>query len=146
MSDEEYEMSFEERHTWAGLTLGIAAIAVYAVIIALRAQEGPLSHVAWEWPMLWTVLIAGGTYGAVYGVLAARHRGPRSDPRDIEIDRFAELSGKGFLSFAVTVAIVLLALDVDTFWVAHTLFGGSYLAATITTAAKIVAHRKGLPL
>ncbi|PKQ25538.1 MAG: hypothetical protein CVT64_08945 [Actinobacteria bacterium HGW-Actinobacteria-4] len=143
---ERNELSFEERHTWAGLALGFAAVATYIVIITVRSQDTPISEVAWAWPMLWTVLIAGGAYGAVYGILAARHRGPRTDPREIEIDRFGELSGKGLLSFSVLVAIVLVALDVDGFWVAQTLFLGSYTASTIGTVAKLVAHRKGLPL
>jgi hypothetical protein len=146
MNERDDEMSFDERHTWAGLLLGFAGIATYIVIIATRAQDTPVTEIEWAWPMLWIIVIAGGAYGLVYGILAARHRGPRTDPREIEIDRFGELSGKGLLSFTVLVAIVLLARDVDDFWVAQTLFGGSFTASTIGTVAKLVAHRKGLPL
>ena len=145
MREHDSEMSFEERHTWAGLVIGLVAIAVYVGVIAMRAQDTPVGDVAWEWPMLWTVLVAGVGYGVMVGLLAARYRGPRRDRRDEEIDRFGELSGKGLLSFTVVVAIVLLAREVDAFWVAHTLFGGSYLASMIGTLAKLAAYRKGLP-
>lgn len=139
-------MTFEERHTWAGTVIGLAAIAVYIVVIAGRAQDSPLTDVEWGWPMLVTVLAAGGVYGLVYLGLRLRQRGERvMDARDIEIDRYGELAGKGLVSATVTAAIVMLALGVDTFWVAHTLFGGAYLGSLIGTVAKLAVYRGGLP-
>jgi len=139
-------MSFEERHTWAGTVIGLAAIIAYVVVIAGRARDAALTDLAWGWPMLVTVLIAGGLYGLVYLGLRLRHRGePIADARDIEIDRYAELAGKGLVSATVTAAIVMLALNVDTFWVAHTLFAGAYLSSLVVTLTKLAVYRSGLP-
>lgn len=139
-------MSFEERHTWVGTAIGLAAIAAYILVIAGRAQDSPLTDVEWGWPMLVTVLAAGGLYALVYLGMRLRHRGEATtDARDIEIDRYGELAGKGLASAAITAAVVMLALDVDTFWVAHTLFGGAYLSSLVGTVAKIAAYREGIP-
>lgn len=139
-------MSFEERHVWIGTGIGLSAITVYLIIIITRAQSVPIDQVEWAMPMLATVLIAGGLYGANYVTAKVRHRGTATaDARDVEIDRHGELAGKGLLSLSVTAAIVMIALDVNGFWVAHTLFGGAYLSSLIGSLAKAAAYREGLP-
>lgn len=139
-------MSFEERHTWAGTAIGLAAIVAYIIVIVGRASDSALTEVQWGWPMLATVVIAGGLYALVYLGLRLRHSGERmTDARDEEIDRYGELAGKGLVSATVTTAVVMLALDVDTFWVAHTLFAGAYLGSLASTLTKLAVYRGGIP-
>jgi hypothetical protein len=145
MSEDTVELSFEERHLWAGTVLAAAGVAVYLVIVGIRLTDAPASEVSWGWPLLWTVAIAGGTYGVVYGVLWRRAGGQRTDARDLEINRFGELTAKGLLDVTVLAVLIMLALGAEVFWVAQVLFLGSYVSSTIGSLAKLAAHRKGLP-
>lgn len=141
-----FGQSFEERNQWIGAGIGLAAIFTYVAIIMVRAQDVPLVDVSWELPMLATVLAGGAVYAVVYFATRARFTaGTPRDSRDTEIDRFGEVTGKGLVSIAVIVAIVLLARDIDPFWVAHTLFFGSYLSSLVGTLARIGAYREGIP-
>lgn len=143
--DDAHDLSFEERHLWVGTILGAIGVTVYLVIVGSRLADSSPAEVEWGMPMLWTVAIAGGTYALVYLLLWTRAGGQRTDARDLEINRFGEFSAKGLLDTTVLAAIIMLAFDVDVFWVAHVLFLGSYVSSTIGSFAKLAAHRKGLP-
>ncbi len=139
-------MTLEERNLWFSTALGLAAFAVYAVVLLVRLTDEPPTEVAWAGPMLWTVGIAGGLYALFYLVDRLLHRGTTvSDPRDEEIRRFGESISRGLVDLAALAAIVMLALDVHAFWVAHTLFVAGFVGAMIGSLAQISAYREGLP-
>ncbi len=141
------DVSFEERQQWIGLGLSIVAIVGYIIAIVIVAAVDDVSFTAvnWKIPMLATLLGAGGIYGIAYGIAKRRHSGPTGDVRDREIERYGEAMTSGLVSFTIFVTLILLALDVDTFWVAHNLFFGSFFGMFVGTAAKVAAYREGVP-
>lgn len=140
-------MSFNERNTAIGLALGLIAFVAYWVVLVWRAatDDLPFTDVAWHGPML-VVLIAGGLlYGAAMLVDWLRHRRERlTDERDHEIQRRAESAGAGSTGIGVLAALILLALQVDTFWVAHVLFTLAYLGSLASAGVTLAAYREGV--
>ncbi|WP_296665667.1 hypothetical protein [Demequina sp.] len=140
-------MGFGERNQAIGLVLGLAAfVAYWAIVIVRAATDGlPFAEVAWQGPMLWSVGLGGGLYAVVYGTMRWRARGSRvTDERDAEIERHAEAVGAGLTGLAVLATLIMLALDVDTFWAAHVLFVGAFLGSMAGSAASLAAYREGV--
>ncbi len=141
------EISFEEGTTYGGLVLLIASFLAYLGIILTRARtdQVPLVDVAWRGPMLLVVLVSGVLYGLGYLVARLRHRGPAEDARDREITRYGDSISGALASLTIFVTLIMLALEVDTFWVVHNLFLGSGFATFVGTAARIGAYHEGIP-
>jgi len=141
------DISFEERTQYAGLALSIVSFLAYGGIVLQRAATDglPLTQVAWRGPMLLVVVIAGVLYGGGYLTARLRHRGIAEDDRDRQIRRYGEATTGGLTGLSVFVSIILLAVNVDPFWVVHTLFLGSGFATFVGTAAKVGAYREGIP-
>jgi hypothetical protein len=140
-------MAFTERITVIGLIVGLVSFITYWGVVIWRAatDELPLTEVAWEGPMLAVLLIGGGIYGAVYGVNWARHRRERiTDERDDEIQRYAETAGGGLTGLGVLAALIMLALGVDTFWVANVLFTIAFLGSLASAGVTLAAYREGV--
>ncbi|GIG55627.1 hypothetical protein [Demequina activiva] len=140
-------MEFSQRHTLVGTAISIVAMLTYLTILVARAvTDGlPLAEVAWQGPMLWCVGLGGALYAVAFAVMRAQHRGQRvSDERTERIDVQAEFAASGITGLAVLAAIVMLALDVDAFWVANTLLIVSWLGSLAGAAVAIDAYRGGL--
>jgi len=141
---------YEERNTWSGLIVLVIVIPIYVVAVLQRAAGGPLEDIDWAPLMLWT--IGGGIVGTilvsiVWGILAGM-RDPdgvgRSDQRDRDIARMGDRVGQAFSAIGGLAAIVLCALEADTFWIANTVFFGFALSAFVGSIARVVAYRRGL--
>lgn len=140
-------MEFSQRHTLVGTALSIAAMLTYLTIVVVRALTDalPLAQVAWQAPMLWCVGLGGAAYALTYGVMRAQHRGQRvADERTERIDTQAEFAASSITGLGVLAALVMLALNVDSFWVAHTLLLVSWLGSLVGAAVAIDAYRGGL--
>lgn len=140
-------MTFEERNTIIGLVLGLAAFAVYWIVVITRAATDDVSftQVAWQGPMLWTIIIGGGLYAAIYGATRWRVRGQRvSDERDVEILMHGESAGAGLTGLAGLAALIMLTQGADYFWVAHVLFVGSFLGSLASSGIVIAGYREGV--
>jgi hypothetical protein len=140
-------MAFTERITAIGLVVGLIGFVTYWGVVIWRSvtDDLPFTDVAWQGPMLAVLLIGGGIYGAIYGVSWARHRRERlTDERDNEIQRYAETAGGGLTGLGVLVALVMLALDVDTFWVANVLFTIAFLGSLASAGVTLAAYRDGV--
>lgn len=141
-------MNLTERTTIIGTFVGLVVFVAYWAVVITRAltDDLPLVDVAWQGPLLWSLIIGGGLYAVIYLVLWLRARGePATDVRDAEIRRFAESAGGGITGMGVLVALIMLALNVDTFWVANVLFTLAFLGSIISSAVTIGAYREGLP-
>lgn len=140
-------MGIEERSQRVGLVGGLVAfIAYWVIVLILAAGDGlAFTQVAWQGPMLVVIIVGGVAYGAVYGMLRWRARGTTvSDERDHTIAMYAESAGAGLTGLAVLATLILLALDVDSFWPAHVLFVGAYLGSLISGAVTLAAYREGV--
>ena len=81
----------------------------------------------------------------MYGVSWARHRRERlTDERDDEIQRYAETAGGGLTGMGVLAALIMLALEVDTFWVANVLFTVAFLGSLASAGVTLAAYREGV--
>lgn len=140
-------MSFEERNAVIGLVLGAVFFATYWVVVIARAagDSAPFTEVAWQGPLLLVMIVGGSIYGIGYAVARWRARGTRTtDERDIEILARAESVGSGLGSLAASAALIMLALDASTFWTAHVLFVGMFLASVASSGFAISAYRDGV--
>lgn len=140
-------MEFSQRHTVIGTALSLVAVLTYLVIVVGRAASDdlPLSQVAWQGPLLWCVGLGAAAYAVVYGTLRWRHRGERiEDERTREIEVRSEFASGGLTGLGVLAAIVMLALDVDAFWVANILLLVSWLGSLAGAGTAIAAYREGL--
>jgi hypothetical protein len=141
------EISFTEGVQYAGLALSILSMLAYSAIILTRifTDDVSVTKVAWRGPMLLIVVIGGALYGIGLGIARFRHRGPVEDARDKEIQRYGESINGGLVGLTVAVSIVLLALNVEPFWVAQNLFLGSWFASFVSSAGRVAAYREGIP-
>ena len=140
-------MTVNERGTMIGLGVGLVAFIGYWVVVIYRSVNDavPFTEVAWQGPMLLAIALGGGLYAATLGVLYWLTRGERRhDERDDEIQRHAETAGAGLASMGALIALILLALDVDSFWPAHALFVLGYLGSLINASVTIAGYREGV--
>nr|MDT0657481.1 hypothetical protein [Micromonospora sp. DSM 115978] len=145
--DPEVAVGFEQAQKALGLVTALIAVAAYLVVVAVRAatDEQPLTAVAWHGPMLVAIVGGGLIYGISYGVARWRLRGRLIvDERDAEITRRAELAGSGLTGLAVLAALIMLAVEVHPFWVAHVLLLGSFLGTVIGIGTALAAYRYGV--
>jgi hypothetical protein len=143
-------MVYEERNTWAGLIVTFIAVPMYVVAVFQQAGGGPLADVDWAPLMLWT--IGGGIVGTiavsiVWGIVAGM-RDPdgvgRSDQRDRDIAHLGDRVGQAFSVIGGLGAIVLCAVEADTFWIANAVFFGFALSAVVGSVARVIVYRRGL--
>lgn len=141
-------MTFTERYTVAGLVIGLVTVATYVVVVVVRAvTDGlPLTEVAWQGPMLWSLIIGGGLYALIFLAFWLRvRREPHTDSRDQEIERYAQTAGAGMTGLAVLVALIMMCLDAPLFWTANVLFIGSFLGSLASGGTTLSAYREGMP-
>jgi hypothetical protein len=141
------DISFTEGVQYAGIALSLLSMVTYLAIVLTRVftDDVSVTKVAWQGPMLLVVAIGGALYTIGYGVARLVHRGPVEDARDKEIQRFGESINGGLVGLTVAVSIVMLALNVEPFWVAQNLFLGSWFASFVSSAGRVAAYREGIP-
>ena len=92
-------MSSEERNVWVFLVVAVLFYSAYVVVVLSRAQDVPLSEVAYVGPLLWS--IGGAIVASIVGTIAVglvnRRDGHLKDQRDKEIDRLGERTGQSFV-------------------------------------------------
>ena len=141
-------MTFTERYTAAGLVIGIVTFVAYWGVVIFRAVTDGLAlvDVAWQGPMLWSLIIGGALYAIVFGALRIRvRREAHTDARDQEIERYAQTAGAGITGLAVLATLIMLCLDAPTFWVANVLFVGSFLGSLASGGTTLAAYKEGMP-
>ncbi len=132
----------EEKRAWIMLVVSAAAYAIYTSVVLSR--PGPLTEVAYQGPLLWTVggaIVANILLTIAAGIAAPRDN--RKDQRDREIHRLSEYIGHSFTVIGGVVALVLAMLSVDQFWIANVIYLGFVLSALLGSVAKIFAYRRG---
>ncbi len=143
-------MVYEERNTWSGLIVLLVVVPVYVVSVFHQAGGGSLADVDWAPLMLWT--IGGGIVGTiavsiVWGIIAGMREPDgvgRTDQRDRDIAHMGDRVGQAFTAIGGLGAIVLCALEADTFWIANAVYFGFALSALVGGIARVIAYRRGL--
>ena len=141
-------MSFEEKNTWVYALVSVGAFAAYLVTILGRAQGIPVSEVPYIGAMLWCIgaAIAASIVGRIVIAVVWPRDADRTDQRDKEINRFGEYIGQWFVAIGAVAALVLAMAEVDHFWIANELYLAFVLSALLSSAAKLVAYRRGFQL
>lgn len=140
-------MEFSQRHTLVGTAISLVAVLTYIAIVITRAltDSAPLAEVAWQAPMLWCVGIGATLYVVAYAALRIQHRGQRvADERTTHIEKQAEFAASGLTGLGVLAALVMLALNADTFWVAHALLLVPWLGSLLGAGTALTAYREGI--
>ena len=141
-------MSFEEKNTWVYALVSVVAFAAYLVTILGRAQGIPVSEVPYVGAMLWSIgaAIVASIVGRIVIAVVWPRDADRTDQRDKEIYRFGEYVGQWLVVIGAAVALLLAMAEVDHFWIANELYLVFVLAALLSSAAKLVAYRRGFQL
>jgi len=140
-------MTFQLRHQAWGLAAAIVGFVAYAIVIAVRAStdDAPLTQVAWQHPLQWFIGAGVAVYAIIYAASWWSTRGAiRTDERDAEIGRRADSAGAGFAAIGAVVAMVLLTLNAEAFWVVHVLFVFTFLGSLASTGLTWAAYTNGL--
>ena len=140
-------MDFQLRHQGWGLVASLVWFVTYWTLIIVRAVTDDVSftNVAWQHPLLWMLAAGAAIYAAIYVYSYWSTRGAiRTDERDAEIRRRSDAAGAGFAALGAVAALVMLALGVGAFWVAHTIFIASFLGTLASTAQTVAAYMDGL--
>jgi hypothetical protein len=140
-------MDFQLRHQGWGLAASLVWFVTYWILIIVRAVTDHVSftNVAWQHPLLWMLAAGAAVYGAIYAYSYWSTRGAiRTDERDAEIRRRSDAAGAGFTALGAIAALVMLALGVGAFWVAHTIFVAAFLGTLASTGQTVAAYMDGL--
>jgi membrane glycosyltransferase len=139
-------MSPEERRTWIFAITAPVAYIVYLVIILSAGATRPLTEVAYQ-PVLIATVCAVILTNIVLTIFAGgRTKGaPAKDQRDREIYAFGEYTGRAFLVIGGVAALILAMLRINWFWIANAVYLCFVLNAILSSIARLVAYRGGLP-
>lgn len=152
-------MSYHEKINLAVLITLVLVMVGYAGHLVPQMLSTPAAEIAYKWPMIWAsvgsmvVMVAGII--AVSAVEAAMtHFSDKSlsdkdieemmsteDERDKSIDMLGEYRGGQFVSLVVFIALILIWVEVDMFWIANMLFVGGWVGALIASSVKMAAYR-----
>lgn len=140
-------MSYEEKIAWA---LGVVAVVTYGAYVAWvlnQAQDVPIVDVAYVGPMI-AAIVAGIVLGIIATIVIAITRPDEagvSDERDRMINRRGDQIGQSFLVIGGLAVMVLAAIEAPYFWIANAMYLAFILSALLSTVAKVVGYRWGLP-
>lgn len=138
-------MSYEETGVWSYLVAAVVTYAVYVALLVRRADGGPLVDTPYVSLLLWMLLVSVviSVVARVVLVAARPGEGQEVDVRDRQIARHGDTVGGQVLSIAVVGVLVLAVLEVDHFWIANAVYLAFVLQAVVSSAAKLVAYRRG---
>lgn len=141
-------MSYAERSLWVRLLTTVLVFGAYIPIVLVPAIARTPSGMDWLWAMVWA--IGTGVGISIVGTIlvsipAGIRRGADTmmDERDTAIAHISGRVGQAFIVIAALAAILMLALEVANFWIAHTLFFGFAVSALVEGLAGVIMYRRG---
>lgn len=140
-------MSYEEKVAWALGVVAVVTYGAYAAWVLNQAQEVPIVEVAYVGPMI-TAIVAGIVLGIIASIVIAITRPDEagvSDERDRAINRRGDQIGQSFVVIGGLAVMVLAAIEAPYFWIANAMYLAFILSALLSTIAKVVGYRWGLP-
>ena len=137
----------EEKRAWIMVVVSAVAYAIYVVTILGRAGQTPIADVSYVGALFWTV---GGAIVAtiVLNIIAAIFSpkdADKKDQRDREIHRFGEWMGQSFVIIGAVTAMLMAMAEFGYFWIANVVYLCFVLSSLLSSTAKIIAYRRGLP-
>lgn len=143
-------MGYVERTTWSQLIASLTGTIVYLVLVLPQLWTTPVDGIAWQWPMVWTILgaiVLSIVLSVLWGI-GAGMRDPdeqhRADVRDRDIERAGDRVGQAFLVVGALAALVLAMFELDWFWIGNAVFLGFFFSAFVGGIARVVIYRAGM--
>lgn len=140
-------MSFENRGAWIQLAVTVGAYTTYLVLLFSRADGGPLNETPYGDLIAWMIggsIVIGIVLSIISGIVAGE-RGRRTDVRDRDINRLSDQIGASFVVIGAVGAMILAILEVDHFWIANAILLGFVVSGLLSSIARVVMHRTGVP-
>src|SRR5918995_3934663 len=146
------EVSWVVPMIWAlGAIVGVVVIAAIAAAIATEvssevreaARDAVRAQVVAELVGELSPDASAEVAAAASTVKATRHHPVEADERDKQIARHGDYRAGLVIGFGALVAIILTMLELDHFWIAHTLFGAIVLGSLYGGIVKVIAYRRG---
>jgi hypothetical protein len=142
-------MGYEERNAWVLGGVTIATAAYYVVTLLGTTPELPLEARDYRGAMLWSIggaIVGGIVLAIVVNIVAGIVTGDTSttsDLRDRQINRFGDHVGQSLVTVGATGALILLMLDMPSFWAAQAIYFGFVASGILGTIARIASYRFG---
>lgn len=138
-------MSFEEKSTWVMAAVTPTSYAVYLSVVMPRLTHTAASQVAYEWPLVASVVAA--IVAAIVGHIVITASNPReadlNDERDKMIERSGGYIGSFVLGAGALGALTLTMMQFDHFWIANSLYLTFVLADLTSSVVKLLRYRVG---
>ena len=137
--------SFEEQWAWIFGAIAVGVYGAYAVVVLNRRDGVPLTEVAYETTLLWAIgaAIALGIVLRIVLAVVSGEGADQRDQRDREIERVSDHIGQSFLVVGGVGVLGLALAEADHFWIANAMYLAFVLSAVVSSAAKVVAYRRG---
>lgn len=138
-------MSYEEKRNWVFLLVTAGVYAGYVLMLLGRAGDGPLTEVAYLWPLLAAIAIAiaANIVGTILASMTALREAGQTDERDAGIHRKGEVVGYYSFSIGIVGVLALAIAEVPHFWIGNAIYLAFVVASLIATTVKLVAYRRG---
>jgi hypothetical protein len=139
-------MSQQERYAWVMLVVAPVGYAVYLSWVLGGAGGAALTTVAYQWPLLWSVvgaIVAAIVLNIVVGMFGRRGK-TMVDARDRQISQTGEYIGTSFITIGAVTGMLLALFGVEPFWIANAIYLCFVLSALLGSIAKIGFYRFGL--
>lgn len=139
-------MSFQEKSNLAMAAIVSFVYGGYFVTVLGWAADDPVTEVAWKPLFLGTVISLIVLAIAAHVVIAIMRPGEAGafDERDRIVDLRGEAMGGYALGTGVIVALGMILVDVDVFWVAQTLLAGAVVGELVKYVTTFVLYRTGM--
>lgn len=140
-------MAKEEKTAWIMFLVTIGAYAIYLELLFGRVGDGSLVETPYRDLMLRTIVgsIAANIVLSILVSIVSHRDGHKKDQRDREIYRFAEYTGQAFIVIGGVSALLMAMYKFDYFWIANVIYLGFVLSAILSSIAKIMMYRRGVP-
>ena len=140
-------MANEEKTAWIVLFVSIGAYTTYIAVLLSRVGAGSVIKTPYRDLLLWTVVgsIVSNVVLKILTSIISDRDGHKKDLRDREIDRFSAFIGQAFIVIGGVSALYMAMYKVDYFWIANVLYLGFVLFAVLSSIAKIMMYRGGVP-
>jgi hypothetical protein len=137
---------YEEKRAWIMALVSVVTYAAYLVVVLGRLGDASVTDVSYASLLLWTVGISIGVQILLAIVVGGTSEGARQkDSRDREIHQFSQYVAQGFIVIGGVAALLLALGEADHFWIANALYLGFTLSGVVSSVAKIITYRTGLP-
>jgi hypothetical protein len=142
------DMGFEEKNVWLYGLITLVTTALYTLTVLSRSRGVPLVETAYIGPMIWCIgaAIVLSIIGHILMAILWPREADKKDIRDKEIEQFGEYAGQVFLVIGGVSAMILAMIKADHFWIANAVYLCFALSSLLSSAVKIVAYRRGIPL